>query len=62
MKLYFQAGKSQRLAIDTKIKGYCNDYWVLGAHKHYMKITMREMQDLMLELTNENYVPVKNIR
>lgn len=62
MKLYFQAGKNHRLAIDTKIKGYCNNYWVLGSHKHYIKITMREMHDLMDELRTENYVPVNNIR
>lgn len=62
MKLYFKAGKNNRLAIDTKIKGYCNNYWVLGSHKHYMKITIRELRDLMDQLINENYVPVNNIR
>lgn len=62
MKLYFQAGKNHRLAIDTKVKVYSTNYWVLGGHKHYMKVTMRELNDLMQKIQSENYLPVNDIR
>lgn len=61
MKLYFQAGKNHRLAIDTKVKVYSTNYWALGSYKHYMKVSMRELNDLMKELQSENYLPVNDI-
>lgn len=50
MKLYFQAGKSKRLAIDTKNKTWNNNYFYLGSHRNYIKIKTSSYYELLKEI------------
>ena len=50
MKLYFAAGKSKRLAINTENKTWNNNYWYLGGHRHYIKISASDYIDILREL------------
>lgn len=49
MRLYFQAGK-KRLAIDTDRKVWNNNYFYLGAHRHYIKVSAADYKELLLEI------------
>jgi len=55
MKLYFQAGKDKRIAIDTKDKVFTTDYWFLGGYKHYIKVTAEEYKDLIKQCMEDHY-------
>lgn len=50
MRLYFSAGKNKRLAIDTERHTWNNNYWYLGGHKHYIKISVSDYIDIMREI------------
>lgn len=50
MRLYFSAGKNKRLAIDTARKTWNNNYFYLGGHRHYIKISAADYNELLQEI------------
>lgn len=50
MKLYFQAGTRKRLAIDTDRKTWNNNYFYLGGHRKYIKISTADYTDILREI------------
>lgn len=50
MKLYFSAGKNKRLAIDTERKIWNNNYFYLGGHRSYIKISAHDYNELLQEI------------
>lgn len=65
MRLYFQAGK-KRLAIDTRRQTWNNDYFYLGGHRHYIKISTADYKELLQEIDfncydyDEKFLEAKN--
>ena len=55
MKLYFEAGKEKRLAIDTELKTCNTNYYYLGPHRHYIKISVGDYYDMVYDLANEGW-------
>lgn len=55
MRLYFQSGKSKRLAIDTEKRIWNNNYWYLGSHRHYIKISVADYNELLQEIDFNGY-------
>lgn len=51
MRFYFQAGKNKRLAINTETNEYNDNYFYLGCHHEYIKISVADYK-----LIWENYV------
>lgn len=50
MRLYFQAGKNKRLAIDTEKKTWNNHYCYLGGHRQYIKISAHDYNEILQEI------------
>lgn len=50
MKLYFQAGEKKRIAIDTERKVWNDNYFHLGAHHMYIKISVKDYWRLISEI------------
>ena len=50
MKLYFQAGKNHRLAINTERKTWNTNYFYLGSHRSYIKISTADYKELLKEI------------
>lgn len=55
MKLYFQAGKNKRVAIDTDKHIWNNNYWYLGGHRLYIKINVSDYNHLLEEIDFNGY-------
>lgn len=47
MKLYFQAGKKHRIAIDFNNRCYCTDYSYLGGYRSYIQISATAYESLL---------------
>lgn len=62
MKLYFTAGKNKRLAIDTTRKTWNNNYFYLGGHRHYIKISAADYSDLLREIDFNGYDYAEDFR
>lgn len=60
MKLYFQSGKSKRLAIDTENKTYSTNYFYLGGWKEYIKVSDTDYRELVAECINNDYTESEN--
>ena len=54
MRLYFQAGK-KRLAIDTDRHTWSNNYWYLGGHRRYIKISAKDYGEILDEINSSSY-------
>lgn len=50
MRLYFEAGKNKRLAIDTERKTYNLLYCYLGAYHPYITISVKDYYNLLKEI------------
>lgn len=50
MRLYFQAGRTHRLAIDTDKKTWNDNFCYLGGHKQYIKISVSDYIELLKEI------------
>lgn len=55
MKLYFSAGKNKRLAIDTDRRIWNNNYFYLGGHRDYIKISAADYKKLLQEINFNGY-------
>lgn len=55
MRLYFQAGKNKRVAIDTDRKTWNNNYFYLGGHRTYIKISTADYVALIREIDFNAY-------
>lgn len=62
MKLYFSAGKNKRLAIDTTRKTWNNNYFYLGGHRHYIKISAADFLELLREIDFNCYDYAEDFR
>lgn len=55
MKMFFSAGKNKRLAIDTSKRTWNNNYFYLGGHRHYIKISVSDFAEIMEEIKSNGY-------
>lgn len=55
MRLYFAAGKTRRLAIDTNRKTWNNHYSYLGGFREYIKISIKDYNNLLREIDFNGY-------
>lgn len=62
MKLYFQAGERKRLLIDTDKQQYNTDYWYLGPHREYIKISVSDYFTILQELSNNDFAYEDKLR
>jgi hypothetical protein len=60
MVLYFKTGKN-RLAFDTDKKIYCDNYFLLGGYKKYIKISSSDYNELRILIDDEQYTYSENI-
>lgn len=55
MKLYFEAGKNKRVAIDTVKETYNTDYFYLGPWHTYITISVKDYTRILRELDFNMY-------
>ena len=55
MKLYFQAGRNKRVAIDTEKKTWTTDFYWLGPWHHYISISAADYKKLLQEIDFNGY-------
>ncbi len=50
MRLYFQAGKNTRMAIDTNKRTWNNNFFYLGAFKEYIHVSRADFLKIRREI------------